>query len=107
MPWKQPGPLLELFRVVWEWLLIYGYAPALAFAIAVIRGAFAGGRPMRTFLEGVMIGLITLALVPLLQYFDLPADLSVFLGSMLAFMGVEWVRARIDAVARRYIDRIK
>jgi len=107
MPWKQPGPLLELLRVVWEWLLTYGYAPALAFAIAVIRGFVAGGRPMRTFLEGVMIGLITLALVPLLQYFDLPSDLSVFLGSMLAFMGVEWVRARIDAVARRYIDSIK
>lgn len=105
MPWKQPGPLLEAARAIWEWLMTYGYAPGLAFAIAVIRGIYAGGKPVRTLLEGVMIGLITLALVPLLQYFDLPSDLSVFLGSMLAFMGVEWVRARIDAFTRHWIDR--
>lgn len=104
MPWRNHP---DFWQALLDWALTYGYAPALAFAIAVLRGLYAGGKPMRTFLEGAMIGLMTLAFVPLLQYLDMPANLSIFLGSMIAFVGVEWVRERIDVIARRYIDRIK
>lgn len=103
MPWKQPG----FWEALAQWFTAYAYAPALAFAIAVVRGLHAGGKPMKTILEGVMIGLVTLGIVPLLQYLNLPGDLSIFAGSFLAFVGVEWLRARIDAIARRWIDRIK
>ena len=104
MPWKNHP---DLWPALIAWVVTYGYAPTLAFAIAVMRGLHTGGRPMRTLLEGAMIGLMTLALVPLLQYLDLPVKLSIFLGSFAAFVGVEWIRERVDAVAKRYIDRIK
>lgn len=103
MPWKQP----DLWQALCSWFIEYAYAPTLAFAIAVVRGIYSGGKPMKTILEGVMIGLVTLGIVPLLQYLSLPPDMAVFAGSFLAFVGVEWVRARIDEVARRWIDRKK
>ncbi|MDX5376374.1 MAG: phage holin, lambda family [Halomonas sp.] len=108
MPWNSdPHWWPKVIAALWDWATTYGYAPALAFAIAVLRGLYAGGKPMRTLLEGTMIGLMTLALVPLLQYLELPPKLSIFLGSLFAFVGVEWVRERIDVIAKRYIDRIK
>lgn len=103
MPWKDPGS----WDALANWFAAYAYAPLLAFAIAVVRGLHAGGKPMKTILEGAMIGLITLGIVPLLEYFKMPGDLSIFAGSFMAFVGVEWVRDRVDAFAARWIDRIK
>lgn len=100
MPWKDPN--------IPGWLvgfLHYAYAPVLAFAVSMVRAIHAGGRPMKSFLEAIMVGLITIGLVPLLRFLEMPESLSVFAGSAIAFMGVEWLRGRVDAVARILIDR--
>ncbi|MCE8042451.1 phage holin, lambda family [Halomonas daqingensis] len=104
MPGRDPnnwGWLLSVVASLWPSL----YAAGMAFAIALIRGIHAGGKPVKTLLEALLCGCLTLALVPVLDYFGLPRDLAVAIGAAIAFMGVDWFRGRADAVARRLIDK--
>lgn len=100
MPWRDPN-LPEWLQVLGQYL----YAPVLAFAVSLLRGLHAGGKPMKSLMEASIVGFITLGLVPLLRYFSMPEDLSVFAGSAIAFMGVDWLRSRIDKASRIIIDK--
>lgn len=100
MPWRDPN-LPEWLQVLGQYL----YAPVLAFVVSLLRGLHAGGKPMKTIMEGLIVGFITLGLVPLLRSLSLPEDLSVFAGSVIAFMGVDWLRRRIDKATRIIIDK--
>ncbi|MNJ77440.1 Phage holin family (Lysis protein S) [compost metagenome] len=52
-------------------------------------------------LEGGLCGMVTLALVPLLEWFGLPQSMATFAGGMVGFMGVEKLRDYSD----RFISR--
>lgn len=100
MPWKDPGMPGWLATIAG-----HAFAPALAFAVSLVRAIHAGGQPMKSFLEAIMVGLVTVGLAPLFRFLEMPELLSVFAGAVIAFMGVEWLRSRIDALAKALIDR--
>ena len=104
MPGKDPNnwqALLALLASVWPQL----YAAGLAFVVALVRALHAGGRPAKSILEAVLCGCLTLALMPILQYFGLPMDLSVAAGGSIAFLGVEWLRDKLEALYDKIIGR--
>lgn len=104
MPGRDPNnwqQLVELMASVWPQL----YASGLAFVVAMVRGLQSGGKPIKTLLEAVLCGCLTLALVPVLVHFGLSPDLAVAAGAAVAFLGTEWFRDRADAIAQRIIDR--
>lgn len=93
--------LMQLVASVWPQL----YAAGMAFVVALVRGLQSGGRPIKTLLEAILCGCLTLAMVPVLVYFGLSADLAVAGGAAIAFLGTEWFRDRADSVARALLDR--
>ncbi|NQD72932.1 phage holin, lambda family [Pseudomonas sp. CM27] len=76
-------------------------AAGLSVAIAVLRVVYGGGTRRQMFLEGALCGLITLALVPLLEWMGLPQGMATFAGGMVGFMGVEKLRVYSDLFLSR------
>ena len=104
MPNKDPSNLQVLIDLVLNlWPQIY--AAGLAMLIALVRAFHAGGKPMKSILEAILCGCLTLALMPLLAYFGFPQDMSVAGGAAIAFLGVEWVRDRLEALYDKIIGR--
>lgn len=81
------------------------YAAGLAMVIALVRALHAGGRPMKSFLEAVLCGCLTLALVPVLDYFGMGQQLAVAGGASIAFLGVEWLRDKLEMVYDKIIGK--
>ncbi|WP_181454288.1 phage holin, lambda family [Halomonas sp. SL1] len=92
---------LDAVAAVWPQL----YAAGLAFTLALVRALHAGGKPVKSILEAVMCGCMTLAMMPVLNHFGLSQNLAVAIGAALAFLGVEWFRDRAGAAAERLIKR--
>ena len=93
--------LLSMLASVWPQL----YAAGRAFMVALVRALHAGGKPFKSLLEAVLCGCLTLALLPVLNYFGLSPDLAVAIGAAVAFLGVEWLRDRAGAIAEKVIGR--
>ena len=60
-----------------------------------------GGTRRQMLLEGALCGLITLALVPLLEWMGLPQGMATFAGGAVGFMGVEKLRGYSDLFLSR------
>lgn len=60
---------------------------------------------MKSLLEAVLCGCLTLALMPILSYFGLPQNLAVAGGASIAFLGVEWLRDKLELLYDKLIDR--
>lgn len=104
MPNRDPNNWQALLNVVLSlWPQIY--AAGLAMLIALVRAIHAGGRPVKSILEAMLCGFLTLALMPLMVYFGMPQDMAVAAGGGIAFLGVEWVRDRLDALYDKIIGR--
>lgn len=91
MPEKNP----DLWAALISWLSIHApsvYAFLLSVTIAVVRVIYGGGTSRQMILEGVMCGLATLTLVPLLQVVGLPQSMATFAGGLVGFIGVEKLR---------------
>jgi len=91
MPEKNP----DLWAALIAWLSIHApsvYAFLLSVTIAVVRVIYGGGTSRQMVLEGVMCGLATLTLVPLLQVVGLPQSMATFAGGLVGFIGVEKLR---------------
>lgn len=104
MPSRDPNnwqALLSLLASVWPQL----YAALLAFVVALVRALHAGGKPVKSLLEALLCGCLTLALVPVLNHFGLSPDLAVAFGAGIAFLGVEWLRDRAGAIAEKVMGR--
>lgn len=104
MPGKDPNnwqALLGLLASVWPQL----YAAGMAFLVALVRGLQAGGKPVKTLLEAILCGCLTLALVPVLDHFGLGQDLAVAVGAGVAFLGTEWVRDRAAVIFEAVLGR--
>lgn len=91
MPEKNP----ELWVALLAWLQINSpslYAFGLSVAIAAVRVIYGGGTRRQIVLEGVLCGLTTLALVPLLEWLGLPQNMATFVGGTVGFVGTEKLR---------------
>ena len=91
MPEKNP----DLWAALIAWLSIHApsvYAFLLSVTIAVVRVIYGGGTSRQMILEGIMCGLATLTLVPLLQVVGLPQSMATFAGGLVGFIGVEKLR---------------
>jgi len=91
MPEKSP----EVWAAVLAWLHAIApslYAFALSVTIAVVRVIYGGGSKRQMILEGLLCGLLTLALVPLVEYFGLPQSMATFVGGCCGFVGTEKLR---------------
>lgn len=75
----------------------------MSFVVALLRILYdRDGTPwQRIGIESLLCGAISFGACSGLQYFSLPAGVSVFVGSMIGLLGVEFVRA----VARRSINK--
>ncbi|WP_148276815.1 phage holin, lambda family [Pseudomonas donghuensis] len=80
------------------------YAAGLSVGIAALRVVYGGGTRRQMFLEGALCGLITLALVPLLEWMGLPQGMATFAGGAVGFMGVEKLRGYSDRFMTRKVE---
>lgn len=68
------------------------HAVGLSVAIAVVRVIYGAGRTRQMVLEGVLCGLATMTLIPLLEVLGLPLSMASFVGGMVGLIGVEKLR---------------
>jgi lambda family phage holin len=104
MPEKDPQTWQWLANVLssnWPQL----YAAVMAFVVALVRALHAGGRPVRSLLEAVLCGCLTLSLSPVLSHFGLSQNMAVAIGAMIAFLGVDWLRDRAGSVLDKFLGR--
>lgn len=100
MPEKDPGQ----WAAVLAWALAHQpqlYAAGLSVAIAALRVVYGGGTRRQMILEGALCGLITLALVPFLEWMGLPQGMATFAGGAVGFLGVEKLRGYSDLFLSR------
>lgn len=81
------------------------FAPALSITIAVLRVIYGGGGRRQMLIEGLLCGLVTVSLVPLLEWFGLPPNMATFAGGAVGFVGVEKLRAFADRLIDRGLDQ--
>lgn len=104
MPEKDPG----LWAAMIAWLLLHQpqlYAAGLSVCVAVLRVMYGGGTRRQMCLEGALCGLVTLSLVPLLEWMGLPQSMATFAGGAVGFLGVEKVRGYYDRAAGKRVER--
>lgn len=104
MPTRDPNfwqALIGAVASVWPHI----YAAVLAFAVALVRALHAGGKPVKSLLEALLCGCLTLALVPVLNHFGLSPDLAVAIGAGIAFLGVEWLRESAEGLFNKVVGR--
>lgn len=104
MPEKSP----ELWTALAVWLASVShhlYAPLLSVAIAVFRVIYGGGNRRQMLLEGVLCGLATLGVKPLLIWLGMPSDMAVFVGAMFGFVGVEKLRDWAEQIGDYRVKR--
>ncbi|CND56097.1 MULTISPECIES: phage holin, lambda family [Yersinia] len=65
----------------------------LSVVMAGLRVAYTGGGWKKTLLEGLTCGALTLTAVSALEYLDLPQQLTLAVGGLIGFIGVEQIRA--------------
>lgn len=95
MPWRNPdfwGP----------WI-----APILAAVIAVLRVLYDGKekRWLRVLLEGLICGLLTLAVSSALQPLGLSQEWDRVIGGCIGLFGTEFVRYTARRVVKNYTPR--
>lgn len=75
-------------------------APILAFMTAWIRAWNEGKTMLSRWIEGSMLGLATVAVIPVLRWLGLPENLAIFLGVCMGFVGVEtlklWIKQAVE-----------
>ncbi|MHB0774288.1 phage holin, lambda family [Halomonas sp. WWR20] len=97
MPSRDPSnwqALIGVLASIWP----HVYAATLAFVVALVRSLHSGGKPLKSFLEALLCGCLTLALKPVLDYAGISPDLAVAIGAGIAFLGVEWLRERAEGL---------
>ena len=76
-------------------------APILAFATSLLRAAYHNRKPWRTrILEGALLAMATVAVKPVLLHMGMSADMAVFCGVFMGFVGVD----TLSAWLKRYME---
>lgn len=97
MPEKDPSNWL----IVMAWLSQHSptiYAGLATAAVAVMRTIYGGGTRRQTFLEAGLCTLLTMGIIPVLEYFGLPQGLATAVGVYIGFMGVKKIAALADRI---------
>jgi len=76
------------------------YAGALSFVVGALRIIYGGGTRRQALLEASLCTLITIGLIPLLEYFGLPQNFATAAGVFIGFLGVK----KIADLADRFAD---
>lgn len=76
------------------------YAAALSALMAGVRIIYGGGTRRQALLEATICTLITIGLIPVLEYFGLPQNLATAAGVFIGFLGVK----KLGEVADRLSD---
>lgn len=104
MPEKSP----DLWAAVIAWLSDHEYqlyAAGMGAAMGVLGVMYRGGGRRQRLLEGLICGLIGAALVPLMQWMDMPPSMAGFGACWVGFIGVEQMRAWAIRLGERRVDK--
>ena len=75
-------------------------APLLAFITAVLRATYKGRRWRARLLEGSLLALATVGVVPVLKFMGLPPDMAIAFAVAAGYIGVDsladWLRRAAD-----------
>lgn len=93
----------ETWALVLAWLSQHSpvlYAGALSFLVALIRVIYGGGTRRQALLEAALCTLITLGLIPVLEWAGLPSNMATAAGVFTGFLGVK----KLADIADRFAD---
>ena len=99
MPEKTP----EFWVLALAWLSQHAptlYAAGLSALMAGVRIIYGGGTRRQAVLEAAICTLITIGLIPVLEYFGLPQNFATAAGVFIGFLGL---KKRAD-LADRFAD---
>ena len=80
-------------------------APLLAFATAYLRAVKEGKNMTSRWIEGTMVGLATMGTIPLLEWFQMPSRLALFLGVVFGYVGVDTITTWLKQIMERRINK--
>lgn len=92
---KDPG----FWATVLAWLSQHMpvlYAGGLSFLVALIRVIYGGGTRRQAVLEAALCTLITLGLIPVLEWLGLPESMATAAGVFTGFLGVKKIAEYAD-----------
>lgn len=92
----------ELVAIALAWLSQHApvlYAGALSFLVAVTRVIYGGGTRRQALLEATLCTLITLGLIPVLEWLGLPQNMATAAGVFTGFLGVKKIAEIADRIA--------
>lgn len=75
------------------------YAAGLSFVVALTRVIYGGGTRRQALLEATLCTLITLGLIPVLEWFGLPQNMATAAGVFTGFLGVKKIAEFADRIA--------
>lgn len=99
MPEKTP----EFWVLALAWLGQHAptlYAAGLSALMAGVRIIYGGGTRRQAVLEAAICTLITIGLIPVLEYFGLPQNFATAAGVFIGFLGVK----KLADLADRFAD---
>lgn len=82
-------------------------APLLAFVTAWLRAWNEGKSMLSRCIEGSLLGLATIAVIPVLKWLGLPENLAIFLGVSMGFVGVETLKLWLKRFVENRIGKSK
>ena len=75
------------------------YAAVLAVSISALRIIYGGGTKKAAFLESLLCGCITLAMLSGFESLGIPQSAAGIVGGMIGLLGVDKIRAYADRFA--------
>ncbi|MGV8407467.1 phage holin, lambda family [Pseudomonas aeruginosa] len=93
----------ETWAIALAWLSQHApvlYAGGLSFMVALTRVIYGGGTRRQALLEATLCTLITLGLIPVLEWFGLPPNMATAAGVFTGFLGVK----KLAEIADRFAD---
>lgn len=92
----------ETWAIVLAWLSQHApvlYAGGLSFLVAITRVIYGGGTRRQALLEATLCTLITLGLIPVMEWVGLPQNMATAAGVFTGFLGVKKIADLADRVA--------
>lgn len=99
----------ETWAMLWAWLEQHHplvYAAALSAVLAAARFMYSGGSIRRAAGEGLICGLITLAVSNGLALFGIPVEFSPFFGGIIGLLGADVIRQGLKRLYNRKAEQL-
>lgn len=99
MPEKNP----ETWLIVMAWLSQHAptiTAGLLSALVGLVRVIYGGGPWREALLEALLCTLVTIGLIPVIQYLGLPQNLATTVGIFVGYLGVK----KVASLADRFTD---